>query len=196
MTAFTTGPHDVTITAEEMKSLSAHMGWEQKARLEDVIPPEENPRLQLLLGLIDRTHHKSIVFCRFTRDVVLITHALGTKAARYDGHVKGDDRQLALRRFREDETCRVLVCNIAALSRGVTLTQAKTVFYYSNTFSLIHRLQSEDRAHRIGQTEKVLYVDLVAQGTVDEHIVKTLRQKYDVAALCHGDNLRAWLTEN
>lgn len=173
--AFTTGPHEV------------------RPQLDDVVPPERNPRLQMLLSLIERTHHKSIVFCRFTRDVDLITQALGNRAIRYDGKVGPADREAGIARFKGETAHVVLVCNIAALSRGRTLTEAKTVFYYSNTFSLIHRLQSEDRAHRIGQTDSVLYIDLVAEGTVDEHIVHTLREKYDVAAVCSGDKLREWI---
>lgn len=160
----------------------------------DIVPPEQNPRLQLLLQLIEQTHHKSIVFCRFRRDVDLICEALGDGCVRYDGTVKPRDREGNLAAFRDPTSkARVLVANIAALSRGVTLTIAKTVFYYSNTFSLIHRLQSEDRAHRIGQDQSVLYVDLVAEDTVDDHIVSTLREKFDIAAICTGDKLRAWL---
>ena len=49
------------------------------------------------------------------------------------------------------------------------------------------RLQSEDRAHRIGQTNKVTYIDLVAKGTVDEKIVKALRNKLDLAQEVLGD---------
>lgn len=60
---------------------------------------------------------------------------------------------------------------------GLTLTKAELVMYYSNDFSLEARLQSEDRAHRIGQTKTVTYIDLVASGTVDERILDALRKK-------------------
>jgi SNF2 family DNA or RNA helicase len=71
---------------------------------------------------------------------------------------------------------------------GITLTEAKNVIYYSNNFDLEKRLQSEDRAHRIGQVNKVTYVDLVAKDTVDEKIVDALRNKLDLAQEVLGDD--------
>ena len=67
------------------------------------------------------------------------------------------------------------------------MTEAKNVIYYSNNYDLENRLQSEDRAHRIGQTNKVTYIDLVVKGTVDEKIVKALRNKLDLAQEVLGD---------
>ena len=68
------------------------------------------------------------------------------------------------------------------------MTEAKNVIYYSNNFDLEKRLQSEDRAHRIGQTNKVTYVDLVAKDTIDEKIVDALRNKLDLAQEVLGDD--------
>ena len=62
------------------------------------------------------------------------------------------------------------------------------MIYYSNNFDLEKRLQSEDRAHRIGQVNKVTYVDLVAKDTVDEKIVDALRNKLDLAQEVLGDD--------
>ena len=70
---------------------------------------------------------------------------------------------------------------------GITLTAANTVIYFSNSYDLEIRLQSEDRAHRIGQTNKVTYIDLVAKGTVDEKIVQALRTKLNLAQEVLGD---------
>jgi SNF2 family DNA or RNA helicase len=75
----------------------------------------------------------------------------------------------------------------------LTLTAANTVIYYSNSFDLEVRLQSEDRAHRIGQTNKVTYVDLIAKDTVDEHIVKALRNKINIASQVLGENFKDWI---
>jgi SNF2 family DNA or RNA helicase len=65
--------------------------------------------------------------------------------------------------------------------------------YYSNNFDLEVRLQSEDRAHRIGQTKNVTYIDLIAPKTVDEKIVKALRDKIDIANQVMGEEIKAWL---
>jgi SNF2 family DNA or RNA helicase len=76
---------------------------------------------------------------------------------------------------------------------GITLTQAHTVIYYSNGYDLEKRLQSEDRAHRIGQKKAVTYVDLIAEDTVDNKIVKALRKKVNIASEVMGEELKAWI---
>ena len=76
---------------------------------------------------------------------------------------------------------------------GITLTSATTVIYYSNSYDLEIRLQSEDRAHRIGQENKVTYIDLVAPNTIDEKILTALRAKIDIASQVLGEDARAWL---
>ena len=78
---------------------------------------------------------------------------------------------------------------------GITLTKAQTVIYFSNSFDLAVRMQSEDRAHRIGQVKNVTYIDFIAEGTIDEKIVKALRNKMDIASEVLGENLRQWLTK-
>ena len=78
---------------------------------------------------------------------------------------------------------------------GLTLTAAHTVIYYSNTYDLEKRMQSEDRAHRIGQVNKVTYIDLISEGTVDEKIVQSLRSKIDIASAVMGEDVKEWLIE-
>ena len=68
-----------------------------------------------------------------------------------------------------------------------------TVVYYSNGYDLEKRLQSEDRAHRIGQKKSVTYVDLMTEKTVDEKIVKALRKKIDIASEILNEELREWI---
>lgn len=76
---------------------------------------------------------------------------------------------------------------------GLTLTEAKTVIYYSNGYDLEVRLQSEDRAHRIGQTNKVTYVDIVAKDTIDEKILQALRSKIDISARVMKEGYKEWI---
>lgn len=76
---------------------------------------------------------------------------------------------------------------------GLTLTEAKTVIYYSNSYDLEIRLQSEDRAHRIGQENNVTYIDLVSPDTVDEKIIDALQDKVDLATKVFGEETRQWL---
>ena len=76
---------------------------------------------------------------------------------------------------------------------GITLTEASTVVYYSNSYDLEIRLQSEDRAHRIGQQNKVTYIDIVVPRTIDEKILKALKNKINIAEKVLGEDARQWL---
>jgi SNF2 family DNA or RNA helicase len=85
------------------------------------------------------------------------------------------------------------VGNPSTAGYGLTLTEANLVVYYANSFDLEHRLQSEDRAHRIGQKNPVTYVDLITEKTVDEKIVAALRNKIDIGAKVLREEARTWL---
>ena len=73
------------------------------------------------------------------------------------------------------------------------MTAANTIIYYSNGYDLEKRLQSEDRAHRIGQKKNVTYIDIIAEDTVDEKIVKALREKINIASEVMGEELKEWI---
>jgi len=107
-----------------------------------------------------------------------------------DSHHKKTDK---IRKFQSDPKCRFLVGTPSTGGYGITLTAANTVIYYSNGYDLEKRLQSEDRAHRIGQKKNVTYIDIICEETVDEKIVKALRDKINIASEVLGEELRAWI---
>jgi SNF2 family DNA or RNA helicase len=76
---------------------------------------------------------------------------------------------------------------------GNTLTAAHLVVYAANSWKNSERQQSEARAHRIGQNSSVTYVDLAVRGSMEEKLIKALRNKMDLAALVSGDKLQEWL---
>jgi len=100
---------------------------------------------------------------------------------------------LSLPKFQDDPSYRFFVGTPSTGGYGITLTAANTVIYYSNGYDLEKRLQSEDRAHRIGQKKSVTYVDILAEDTVDEKIVKSLRKKINIASKVMGEDLKAWI---
>lgn len=162
---------------------------------DQIIELGENPRLALLREVIEDTQGKVLVFAKFTYDIEVIMRALkedGVEAVRYDGPTSEKDRAAAVQAF-QDGPARVLVGNPATLKEGLTLHAANTVIYYNNSFKLTDRLQSEDRAHRIGQKKAVTYIDIVATDTVDVKITETLRNKLDVASIVTGDRLKEWI---
>ena len=103
-----------------------------------------------------------------------------------------DDRVKASREFQEGKL-RFLISNQQTGAFGNTWTAAQTVVYFSNNYQLELRRQSEDRAHRIGLTHSVNYVDLIARNTVDEKIVKALRSYSQIASATLGENWKEWI---
>ena len=98
-----------------------------------------------------------------------------------------------VKKFQTDPNVRFFVGNPSTGGYGLTLTQAKTVIYYSNSYNLEVRQQSEDRAHRIGQTDNVLYIDIIARGTIDEMIISSLENKVKISAKTLGEQVKKWL---
>lgn len=154
-------------------------------------------RIDALMDTIDEMTGKVIIWSRFRYDIKNIEAKLSkvhgsSSVVSYYGDTTDDDRQAAIRNFQHGDA-RFFVANPQTAGYGLTLTAATNVIYYANDFNLETRIQSEDRAHRIGQTNKVLYVDFVSKGTVDEHIVKSLRGKIDLSAQTLGEEARKWL---
>jgi SNF2 family DNA or RNA helicase len=111
---------------------------------------------------------------------------LGDACVSYYGATESDDRAKNVFAFQNNPDIKYFVANKTA-STGLTLTSASSVIYYSNSYSLEDRLQSEDRAMRIGQKNNVVYRDLVARNTVDEKIIKALRNKQNIADIILKD---------
>ena len=111
----------------------------------------------------------------------------------YYGLTPQEERQNNIRQFQSDPKCRFMVGTPSTGGYGITLTAANTVIYYSNGYDLEKRLQSEDRAHRIGQKKNVTYIDIIAEDTVDEKIQESLRKKINIASEVLGEELRAWI---
>lgn len=138
---------------------------------------------------------KTIIWARFRADLKLIQDHLGSSAVSYHGGVKENDRALAIKKFQQDSNTKFFVGNQQSAGIGLTLTAASSVIYYSNSFDLELRLQSEDRNHRIGQQNNCLYYDIEAVRTVDGKIIKALRAKKNLADLITGDSETFFMDE-
>jgi len=156
-------------------------------------------RLNELLDVTEELQGKAIIWVTYTHDIQQVSSALrdrfGPEAvATYYGATPQDERQEIVEEFqRKDSPLRFFVGQPKTGGYGITLTAANTVIYYSNSYDLEIRLQSEDRAHRIGQENKVTYIDLVSPGTIDEKILGALRNKIDIAGKVLGEEVQAWL---
>lgn len=154
---------------------------------------KKNPRVDQAVQICDNTTGQVIIWARFTKDIENLLEALGTdRAARYDGKINAAEKERSLERFRDGEV-QALVMNQQAGGTGLTLNEASTTIYFSNSYSLGDRLQSEARNHRAGQKNAVTYYDLFSPGTVDEQILAALRGKIEMASVLNGDELAEWL---
>jgi len=157
--------------------------------------PIKNNRLDELMEVLEETEGKAIIWAHYQYDITQIikavvkVHGPGS-VVDYYGLTPQDERQNNIRKFQDDPKCRFLVGTPSTGGYGLTLTAANTVIYYSNGYDLEKRLQSEDRAHRIGQKKSVTYVDIMAEETVDEKIVKALRKKINLASEVLGEELK------
>ena len=155
-------------------------------------------RLSELMDILDEIEGKAIIWAHWQKDVQIIKEALIKEygpgsVVDYYGLTPQDQRQRNIKRFQDDPRYRFFVGTPSTGGYGITLTAANTVIYYSNGYDLEKRLQSEDRAHRIGQKKSVTYVDILAEETVDEKIVKSLRKKINIASKVMGEELRSWI---
>jgi SNF2 family DNA or RNA helicase len=160
--------------------------------------PVDNNRITALMEVLEEASGKVIIWANYRYDIKAIEEELQNVYGRksvvsYYGDTSNEDRQEAVRRFQTDPDCVYFVGNPQTGGFGITLTAATNVVYYSNSYNLEHRLQSEDRAHRIGQKHAVTYVDLICRKSVDEKIVKALREKKQLSAQVLGDEWKDWL---
>ena len=160
--------------------------------------PIPNNRITELMDVLEETEGKAIIWAHYQYDITAIINAVVKKygpesIVDYYGLTPQEDRQPNIKRFQDDPKCRFIVGTPSTGGYGITLTAANTVIYYSNGYDLEKRLQSEDRAHRIGQKKSVTYVDLMADDTVDEKIVQALRKKINIASEVLGEELRSWI---
>jgi SNF2 family DNA or RNA helicase len=159
----------------------------------------KNNRIKELLDILEEMDGKIIIWAVYRHDIKEITNVLseryGANAVEsFFGDTLDRDRQDIIDRFQDRESdLRFFVGNPKTGGYGLTLTASHTVIYYSNSYDLETRLQSEDRAHRISQDKKVTYIDLITEGTVDELIVKNLRGKINLATKIMGEDLKKWL---
>ena len=157
-------------------------------------------RLDTLMDIIEDlpNDNKVIIWATYRDDIRVIVDKLeevyGKSVVQYHGGVKDADRTNAIESFQDASSgFRFFVGNPQTGGMGITLTASSTVIYYSNSYNLEHRIQSEDRAHRIGQTNKVTYVDLICRKTIDEKIVTSLIDKKSIASSILGDDWKDWL---
>ena len=153
----------------------------------DVEEPEEfdeeamNARLKALKEVISNGSGPMIIWASFKEEIRQILRMLAREypeqvAVSYYGDTSEADRVAAVDALQSGQAG-FFVASQAAGGTGLTLTAAERVAYFSNSFHLVERVQSEDRNHRIGTVRPVTYTDIVAIDTINERLVQLLQAK-------------------
>ena len=156
-------------------------------------------KINALEEIIDETDDKIIIWVNYLHNIRQLKNFLSEKYGKESyveiyGETKVKDRTNAIEAFQNNPKVRFFLSNPTTGGYGLTLTAAKTVVYFSNNYNLEVRKQSEDRAHRSGQTGTVVIIDIIAEKTIDENIMKALTKKGQIAAKTLGEeDLKDWL---
>jgi SNF2 family DNA or RNA helicase len=155
-------------------------------------------RLDELMDILEEMEGKAVIWAHYRHDIKNIVNALEKKypgeTVTYYGDTSTEDRQKAIKLIQDPESkVRFIVGTPQTGGYGITLTGASTMIYYSNGYDLEKRQQSEARIDRIGQEKPMTYIDIIAEGTIDERIVKALRTKVNIATEIMGEELKDWI---
>lgn len=148
-----------------------------------------NPRLELMESLVENHHSKAIIWARYKLDIQRIAEMLTAnkkKFVLYTGDTNDDDMVKAKRDFQLGDA-QYFVGTPSKGGIGLTLDAAEDIYYYSNSYNLRHRRQSEERATADGKKKTINVYDLVGLGTRDKGIIKNLCSKMDISDIILGD---------
>jgi SNF2 family DNA or RNA helicase len=166
---------------------------------DDSVQEVKSNRLDQLMQVLDEIEGKAVIWAHYRHDIASIVESIKKQygeesVVTYYGDTSTEDRQKAIREIQDTESeVRFIVGTPQTGGYGITLTGASTMIYYSNGYDLEKRQQSEARIDRIGQEKPMTYIDIIAEDTIDEKIVKALRDKVNIATEVMGEELKDWI---
>ena len=159
----------------------------------------KNERLDALMDILSEVENKAVIWAHYKYDIEVIVEAIKKEYGpdsyvTYYGDTPSEIRQNNIKLFQDENSkVRFLIGTPQTGGYGITLTAGNVMIYYSNGYDLEKRTQSEARINRAGQKRKMTYIDIIAEGTVDEKIVDALRKKVDIASKVMGEELKDWI---
>jgi len=159
----------------------------------------KNERLDALVDILSEIENKAVIWAHYRHDISAIIKAVeknfgADSYVTYYGDTSNEDRQKAIKEIQDPSSpVRFIIGTPQTGGYGITLTGANTMIYYANGYDYEKRIQSEARINRAGQTRKMTYIDIIAEDTVDEKIVKALKNKMNIASKITGDELKDWI---
>jgi len=157
----------------------------------------KNNRIGETLNVLEEISGKAVIFAVFQTDIEQLVKKIAEvygddSVASYYGKTPQRDREDILDNFQDpDHPLRFFVSNPHTGGRGLTLTAASHMIFFSNSYDLELRIQAEDRIHRIGQDKSCTYIDLVCENTVDEKILEALKKKISISNEVLGE-VKKW----
>jgi SNF2 family DNA or RNA helicase len=159
----------------------------------------KNERLDALIDILGEVENKAVIWAHYRHDINAIVNAVEKTFGKdsyvtYYGDTTNEERQNAIKQIQDPNSkVRFIIGTPQTGGYGITLTGANVMVYYANGYDYEKRTQSEARINRAGQTKKMTYIDIIAEDTVDEKIVKALRNKMNIATKITGDELKEWI---
>lgn len=162
----------------------------------ELVSPSRNPKMQDVMHIIEESGGQQfVIWSRFTAELegmLSLLKKAGIKCARFDGKINERESIRVRKAFQRGELDG-LVANPAKGGVGINLFKGTLIMYLSNSPNTEHRVQSEDRTHRSGTTQKNSYYDFQAPGTVDVKVVRSLRNNKNISDEIMRDGFRSWI---
>ncbi|KAL0398105.1 UNVERIFIED_CONTAM: protein CHROMATIN REMODELING 4 [Sesamum radiatum] len=138
--------------------------------------------LHSMLKVLHKEGHRVLIFSQMTKllDILedYLTIEFGPKTyERVDGSVSVAERQSAIARFNQDKSRFVFLLSTRSCGLGINLATADTVIIYDSDFNPHADIQAMNRAHRIGQSNRLLVYRLVVRASVEERILQLAKKK-------------------
>lgn len=125
-------------------------------------------------------NHKALVFSQFLGMLSLIRgrlEELGIDYEYFDGSTSAAQREVAIKRFQEDENCRIFLISLKAGGVGLNLTAADYVYIVDPWWNPAVEQQAIDRTHRIGQTKNIFAYRMICKDTIEDKIIQLQEKK-------------------
>lgn len=183
---------NAAVAVQKLQQIANGFIMDEEKRVHHIIPPSKNPRALAMLEYLDAYPGKHLVWARYRADIEIITAVLrerGIGFVEYHGGVDPKERPDNIRRFIEEEDCRIFVSNTQTGGTGLDGIQyvCNQALYYSNSQKAIDRWQSQARIDRIGMTGAAIFTDLIAKGSTDNGILLNHKKKKNLSDLALGD---------
>lgn len=165
-------------SAQEVAPIQKNGNYEMKALTEG---SGKLILLEKMLLMLKSTNHRVLLFSQFVKTLDILEdflENLNILFERIDGSVNVRMRQQSIDRFNAPGSKHfVFLISTRAGGLGINLASADTVIFYDSDWNPHSDIQALSRAHRIGQTKKVMIYRLVSRRTVEEKIVEVAKKK-------------------